>query len=740
MHSCEICEELIEQIVRPKNHDPYEGRRFVNLKGVNVGWLDSIIENSIECTLCRLIARIWERVRVTDEATNEDQTISTRPPKRVYVYLDNSTPTAIAKNSVRLHWLIGIDFFYPSRDGSPSTPAARRWEPKFTLLADNVRNLGLAEEEQPFLLGRRRCYELPYDVDFVRECFQTCFTKHGEACSNPVRRNNGRVFPLNNDEELPLRMRCIDVLDQCVVQIPRDGSCQYAVLSYVWGASNFLLLTKANLAQMSAKDGLNQVRIPRTISEAIEVTISLGLRYLWVDSLCIVQDDRSEKLLQIQKMHKVYASATLTIVAAGANGADDGLWEMKNDIRQPQIEEEVSGLHFVGTEPTLEDVLVESIWKKRAWTYQEYVLSKRMLVFSKTQAYYSCEQSACAEDYVHTVSATGKQELHAPVSEEQFAVSVDRLLNFPEYWPTLIREYSKRDLSFESDGLNAAAGVIAAYSVGSKSSFICGLPLTGLFEYSMLWYPSGPMRRRGPCATGESFPTWSWVGWVGPVSYEDTDDTQDFDAGRIIHQWSLVSIQKTLSYNEGRLTVTYDTANNHGAESSSNAYLLEHKADADHHLTTIQSGLLSFQARVAQFRIASSCTNQFVMSDDIDCEFTGLYKVFQDNDWVGSIHLEHRIAQELLKNETILHDFVALSTGGSGPWYVSERTDPYDSETMGDVAVLYEDDDSSVDDPYNVMLINYDTDSTTALRAGIGQIRRDKFDHADPILKHIILG
>lgn len=425
MHTCDMCRELIDQVVRPKHYTPFKGKDFVSLKGVNFGWLDSIIEKGIECSLCRLIARIWERVRVTDEPTHKDDTAVPTSLRRIYIYLDNATPTVLAKDSTRLQWLISIDLFYPARDGIPSAPVSRKWEPKFTLLADDVPKLRLAEGERPLLLGRSRCYELPYDVDFLLGCFHTCLMEHGQACSKPIRSNNGRVFPLDNGEDLPVRMRCIDVIDRCVTEIPRDGSCQYAVLSYVWGASNFLLLTKANLAQLTTKGGLDQVRISRTILNAMEVAFSLELRYLWIDSMCIVQDDRSEKLIQIQKMHKVYASAALTIVAAGANAADDGLWDITNSARQAQIEEEIEGLHFIGTEPTLEEVLAKSIWKKRAWTYQEYVLSKRMLVFSGVQAYYSCEKSACAEDYVHTITADGEQKLHAPVSDEGFAISVD---------------------------------------------------------------------------------------------------------------------------------------------------------------------------------------------------------------------------------------------------------------------------------------------------------------------------
>ena len=111
-------------------------------------------------------------------------------------------------------------------------------------------------------------------------------------------------------------------------------------------------------------------------------------------------------------MDKIYANSLLTIVAASGTHADAGLWNTNsNGVRVGQIREEVHGLNFVSACLNLRETLEKSIWIQRAWTYQEYVLSRRLLVFGEYQAYYSCKSAGFAEDYVHCVSSNGTQGL-----------------------------------------------------------------------------------------------------------------------------------------------------------------------------------------------------------------------------------------------------------------------------------------------------------------------------------------
>lgn len=234
MHICDICEELIGRIIRSKVRSSSPDRGFINTGPINIGWLDSIIDNGKECNLCRLVSRIWDRVRLPEENNEQNRgwMFESGELKRVFVFLDNSTSTPLTNNGTRLNWIIRIDFVFPGPGGKPSQLVRTKYRPNFCLVADDVAVVAYAQQEQPFLLGRLRDHTLHYDAEFLKESLKACVENHGGACSNPIRTANGRSFPLNGDiNELPLGMRCIDVIGQNIVHLPRDQTCRYAVLS-----------------------------------------------------------------------------------------------------------------------------------------------------------------------------------------------------------------------------------------------------------------------------------------------------------------------------------------------------------------------------------------------------------------------------------------------------------------------------------------------------------------------------
>ena len=122
--------------------------------------------------------------------------------------------------------------------------------------------------------------------------------------------------------------RVIDVKSHCVVAAPLG--CKYLALSYCWGdvsKKEHLELTTANFAQLHTRGELSMdnVRVPATIRDAIYLTECLDYNYLWVDALCIVQDNSAEKEVQLNLMDQLYKSATQTIVAAAGGDVWSGL-------------------------------------------------------------------------------------------------------------------------------------------------------------------------------------------------------------------------------------------------------------------------------------------------------------------------------------------------------------------------------------------------------------------------------
>lgn len=171
----------------------------------------------------------------------------------------------------------------------------------------------------------------------------------------------------------------IDVDRMCLVPSPKKAS--YVALSYVWGKITMLKTKRDNLAALRKINGLGQVmdKIPTTILDALKLVRLLGERYLWVDSLCIIQDDTEFLQNHLSKMAAIFEHATLTIVAADGSDASHGLC----GISRPRT----------GQSPVLRltrtmsvtawhrDPLVGHVWSTRGWTMQEQLFSRRMLVF-----------------------------------------------------------------------------------------------------------------------------------------------------------------------------------------------------------------------------------------------------------------------------------------------------------------------------------------------------------------------
>ena len=163
--------------------------------------------------------------------------------------------------------------------------------------------------------------------------------------------------------------RLIDLTKQCLVKPPRH--VEYCAFSYVWGAAKFMMCTKSNVQELEQKGCLLRIKaqIPQGIQDAMKIATEIGFRYLWIDALCIVQDDSHGKTIQISNMDDIYQRSALTIVnASGANAgqAIDGVYPHPRCSKQ-NIAELKPGLKVVQLFP-LFDVLKDSVYQTRAWT------------------------------------------------------------------------------------------------------------------------------------------------------------------------------------------------------------------------------------------------------------------------------------------------------------------------------------------------------------------------------------
>ena len=211
------------------------------------------------------------------------------------------------------------------------------------------------------------------DFSMVRNWINICKKCHVEQCGGihpDLEQNNfGDVT-----DEIP-SFRVVDVIDNCITPAPRN--CKYAALSYVWGRIDpqaILRLLNDDVAELEKPGALKQSehyeRIPLTIRDAMIVVKEIGMRYLWVDSLCIVQDDDGQegsKMQAIAKMGLVYGAATLTIVAY-TDGATTGLPGVRFGAKRSQPIEEIAPGFRLAFKPMYQYAMEESIYNTRGWT------------------------------------------------------------------------------------------------------------------------------------------------------------------------------------------------------------------------------------------------------------------------------------------------------------------------------------------------------------------------------------
>jgi len=397
-------------------------------------------------------------------------------------------------------------------------------------------------------LGAARLVEDTCDFDLIRSWLERCNKSH----PNPT-------LTANNAKHL----RVIDVEGMRVIEAPNN--CRYVALSYVWGTDAVCLEAKLdNYQDLEAGAGLRMEDLPRTIQDSIIAVKNLGERYLWVDRLCIIQDG-PHKGEQIGQMVDIYRDAVFTIVAAGGNGATAGLPGIAPESRETdrQLRTSIKDLNLVLSTAPLPWFLDQSKWKTRAWTYQEWQFSSRALIFGPQEAFFVCGCGTKCESLVCELEHEPKSFRVAKVLG-QLSLVTDR----PEVdlhrhtvaskvlgreramdWLYFIENYSKREMTYGSDVLNALWSTILDFNRTAGIGLLAGLPESDL-HVALMWRPEVALQRRlDTTAKGRLFPTWSWCGWIGKIEFELQEFTTH-NISRLRHNFFFLGHDDSLRYIE----------------------------------------------------------------------------------------------------------------------------------------------------------------------------------------------
>lgn len=361
----------------------------------------------------------------------------------------------------------------------------------------------------------------------VKSWLLDCDQHHSEVTGDSPE-TDGLCAPFAFHQAATSCLTVINVQRGCLVDVPPD--VRYIALSYVWGGPQPFTNLRSRNETLHEQDQfpLDADILPETIRDAIYFVRLLGESYLWVDSLCIVQDDELQKAVQIANMGNIFSRAYFTIIAAYGNSCHAGLPGARPGSRNTaQRKEHIQGMLLANGLPSYRTIIEPSRWNSRGWTYQESELCTRYVIFSEYQAFYRCNQRICSETSGLRTTEYSRQYT--------YKIHVTEAASFLSY-SDAVRNYTKRTLGKIQDIVDAFQGMTTLMQPLFKGRFLCGLPETEL-DIALLWQPrSDTLHRRIDVSTGKAmFPSWSWAGWVGSFCYLKWTDHMLDDLSRV--QW-----------------------------------------------------------------------------------------------------------------------------------------------------------------------------------------------------------
>lgn len=293
----------------------------------------------------------------------------------------------------------------------------------------------------------------------------------------------------------------------------------YLALSHCWGNSQPLTTTAATLGER--KSGIPIAELPKTFSDAVRVARVLGIRYLWIDSLCILQDSLSDWEIESSKMTAVYKHAYLTIAAANSSNAEEGFLKprpfgyMTLKIHSRTEKAQATSIfikspeHRPGTRPIQEPL------DRRGWALQEFTMARRVLRFNTESLVWFCDGGEWNELHLDEYNFHYNGPSPGMVRLKHVFGEAD-----PQPfdgWSLAVHSYTRRKLTFQEDKLPAISGLAAAYAAHTGYKYYAGLWREDMIA-GLCWYrvPShnhceAVAPRAAPGASNYIAPSWSWA-------------------------------------------------------------------------------------------------------------------------------------------------------------------------------------------------------------------------------------
>jgi len=404
-------------------------------------------------------------------------------------------------------------------------------------------------------------------------------TKHHTACDEA-----GDAFVPTRLLDLKQNGASLDLVLIESEALPPRG-VPYAALSHCWGTGTSSkpppVLTTANLSDR--RRGIQHSELSLTFQDAVRIARAVGVRYLWIDSLCILQDSNDDWQHESATMCKVYSRAFCTLAASGSRDSSMGCRVTDGPSRANFMDVELGSkrvrFYESGPEPWADEYRRQFL-QTRGWCLQERELSPRVIHFCAGQLLWECRQCRASSEVPWF-------QVPDPYSESSLRCSrvfdllnkeaMDKLLPVHrkgDRWQDVVEDYASRSLTFSSDRLPALSGLVRTMAGEGRGAYLSGIWGKQL-PWVLLWKPkdtpaaseTANFRSRGGTYIA---PSWSWIslqrpvwpaskpvayptgekGWVGKEARPDEDDVVKSELAATVESVRVVPVRAADPYGE----------------------------------------------------------------------------------------------------------------------------------------------------------------------------------------------
>lgn len=358
----------------------------------------------------------------------------------------------------------------------------------------------------------------------------TALTTTGDASWNQALKwiENCRSHPLcgpvqtaNAQDKWPARLVAVGSVGDAQVRIcetSRLGFVEksYMTLSHCWGKNGVpTRLMEENYARFL--NGIQLGQLPKTFRDAINVTRKLKIPFIWIDSLCIIQDSYEDWIQESAKMQQVYQNSFLNLAAGASLNSKGGLFYQRHPLSVVPWSVRLGANGYL-TAKHISEYCHERYAKlnlnTRGWVLQEQLLARRTLVFGRKELHWECSTCQASETFPDPKNRPTPKWVETISRRDWQFLLGDKLVDSKrqEAWNRLTRTYFERSLTHASDRLVAISGL--AEQLSSRWTGIGYL--AGLWSYcliqGLLWSCEPPCSQRNM----EIAPSWSWASLIQP--------------------------------------------------------------------------------------------------------------------------------------------------------------------------------------------------------------------------------